>query len=126
MRPRVVSPRQIERKIDMATLKICAEETQWLTDVTRIIQKGHFDIPEDPDSRVEAVRQRVWNAAKKAGFVGDDPSRSVFSADFGKGDRLGVVLDVFFKGEETEPHIWLVPLRSCYLMGDDGGTIDRI
>lgn len=109
----------------MATLKIVASETQWLTDVRRVIALGHFDIsPNESDDTFLKRSDRVFAAAEKAKLYAPGGLGVMHTVDF-ENAVTGVTINVYYIGSD-EPEFWIVPAHSCFLMGDNGQTIDRI
>ncbi len=100
----------------MATLKICADKTRWILDVTRITEIGQFDTDGKIDLRAEAARTFI------------EVSNEPFVADFAPGSVRVLILRVSISlsrsvGEKTQ--VWIVPVDSCFLLGDSGRTIDH-
>lgn len=96
----------------MATLKIVADKTHLIMDVAQIVVHGHFECGPNGDP---------FEAAKRQGkLIGLCHS----SVDF-EGMAHGISIGVRVK-TDTEYSNWLVPVRSCFLMADNGRTIDRI
>ena len=107
----------------MATLKIVAGNTQWLTNVKRVIAYGWFDIePDETDDTFSKRCNRALAAAEKAGF--HSGGSTVHTVEF-ENANIGVAIEVYYAGNDV-PENWIIPANSCFLMGDNGQTIDRI
>lgn len=111
----------------MATLKICTlTKTRWITDVREIIQEGafsveHFDDPlkdcDCPDALARGMGVRVTTVCE---FQPPDPEQSI------RGDVVGNVLLIRRERESQGTFRLVAPDRSCFLMSENGQTIDRI
>lgn len=109
----------------MITLKIVASETQWLAGVWRVVEVGHFDIsPDESDDTFLKRSDRAFAAAEKAGLYAPSKHANINTVEFGDA-VTGVVIDVYY-AEDERVECWIVPARSCFLMGENGQTIDRI
>lgn len=111
----------------MATLKICTHDrTHWITNVreitlVRTFEVKNFEHPIMESGEADAiVRQQGVDPAYIADFQGPDSERGI------EGDLWGVALHVTFEGDTTTSVRVVAPERSCFLMSDQGATVDRI
>ena len=120
----------------MATLKICVHSrTYWVTGVCEIEALRSFstDVTQFPKAEglkpdLLARQEREANDALMAAafppgsFV---PPHGIRVIDW-TGQPEGIWNVLIVKREAGDPTIWLTPSGSCFLMGDNGQTIDRI
>ena len=101
----------------MATLKICAVKTIWITGIKRIIEVSQFEIDKD--------EKDIMISIKKAGVkIGSD---TIHLMEFKESTKWGVVL--FVQREDCyneDSQTYIFPYRSAFLMSESGATIDRI
>ncbi len=113
----------------MATLKICAAQTCWISNVKTITTLGAFCLV-PPTSDAEAIPQtfheRVSESAMDllANAKTERGPLHVHSVEFNAVETAGVAVIVDFAVEA--PEIWLFPRDQAFLMSDTGATIDRI
>ncbi len=101
----------------MATLKICTlNQTLWITDVREIVKSRSFMV-ENFDDPLKDCPDDLEKGMKGTTTVCD------FQAP---NDVVGNVLFVRRERESQETFRVVAPDRSCFLMSENGQTIDRI
>lgn len=98
----------------MATLKICTNQTRWITEVDRVDLCVSFDYDGEEDPASVAFRT-----------YSEEIGSALLSADFPECIKVGRVIRVYRQQGRNEFQTWIVPADSCFLMTDSGKTIDH-